>query len=95
MASRHQICRVARSEFENHHQRLRHVGGINPDGSSWKITELDAIAGIEAGRWRFFIAYQGREWDVVVTLSKYGRKYLRTTADRLQPDSLLSLPECP
>ena len=94
MAEPPPICCVGKTAFMNHHQRLRLVGGVNPDGSRWKMTEADAIAGIEAGRWRFYIAYEGREWDIVVTLSKYGRKYIKTAADRLQPDSLLTLPEC-
>jgi hypothetical protein len=94
MPSRYQICCTAKSDFVNHHQRLRRVGGVNRDGSRWMITEEEAVAGIEAGRWRFFIAHAGREWDVVVAVSKYGAKYLKTGTDRLQPDSLLALPEC-
>lgn len=94
MATRHRISCIGKSAFLNHHQRLRQIGGVNPDGSRWKMTEAEAIAGIEAGRWRFYIAYEGREWDIVVTLSKYGSKYIKTAADQLQPDSLLSLPEC-
>jgi hypothetical protein len=94
MPRRYQIHCVARSDRFNHHQRLRRVGGVNRDGARWTISEADAIAAIEAGRWAFFLEYRGREWDVVVTVSKYGDKYLRTAADGLHPDSLLSLPEC-
>jgi hypothetical protein len=32
---------------------------------------------------------------VVVAVSRYGNKYIKTTADGEQPDNLLSLPECP
>ena len=56
MPTRHQICCIARSPFMNHHQRLRYVGGVTPDGAWWKIPETDAIAAIEAGRWTFFVA---------------------------------------
>jgi hypothetical protein len=94
MPSLHQISCIAKSDFVNHHHRLRTIGGVNPDGSRWKMSEDEAIAGIEGGRWRFFIAYAGRDWDVVVATSKYGRKYLKSSADRLQPESLLALPEC-
>ena len=94
MASRHQICCVSRSAFLNHHQRLRGVGGVNPDGSRWKITEEAAIAGIEAGQWSFFIAHAGHEIAVVVATSRYGSKYLKTAEDGLQPESLLALPDC-
>ncbi len=94
MASRHQIHCINRSDRLNHHQRLRNLGGVNPDGSHWKISEEAVIAGIEAGQWNFFIIHAGRDWDVVVAVSKYGPKYLKTAADRLHPDSILSLPEC-
>jgi hypothetical protein len=94
MPIRHQICCVAKSAFMNHHQRLRLVGGVNPDGAWWKMAEADAIAGIEAGRWVFFIGSDGREREVVVATSRYGTKYLKTAADGLQPESLLALPEC-
>ncbi|HVC53940.1 MAG TPA: DUF3892 domain-containing protein [Stellaceae bacterium] len=94
MTSRYQICCVTRSEFLNHHQRLRQVGGVNRDGSWWKISEAAAIEGIEEGRWQFFVADAGRRWDVVVATSKYGRKYIKTEVDGLQPENLLRLPEC-
>ncbi|HEX5322015.1 MAG TPA: DUF3892 domain-containing protein [Stellaceae bacterium] len=94
MPRRHQICRVGKSAFLNHHQRLRLVGGVNPDGAWWTITEAAAIAGIEGKRWSFFVTHQGRQFDVIVATSKYGSKYLMTTLDRLQPEGLLALPEC-
>jgi hypothetical protein len=78
----------------NHHQRLSRVGGVTPDGAWWKIPEADAIAAIEAGRWKFFVAGDRGEREVVVTLSRYGTKYLKTAGDGLQPDGLLALPEC-
>ena len=94
MGSRHQICCIGRSAFLNHHQRLRMLGGVNPDGSRWKITEAAAIAGIEAGQWQFFISRAGQELDVLVATSRYGSKYLKTAEDGLQPESLLALLDC-
>jgi hypothetical protein len=94
MRTRHQICRVAKTAFMNHHQRLRLVGGVNPDGAWWKLPEAEAIAAIEAGRWKFFVASDRGERDVVIAISRYGTKYLKAAADGLQPESLLALPEC-
>jgi hypothetical protein len=94
MPTRHLICCVAKSAFMNHHQRLRRVGGVNPDGAWWRTTEAEAIAGIEAGRWSFFIGGDRGEREVVVAISRYGTKYLKTAADGLQPESLLALPDC-
>jgi hypothetical protein len=94
MPTRHQICCVARTAFMNHHQRLHLVGGVTPDGAWWKISEADAIAGIEAGRWKFFVGSGRGEREVIVGISRYGTKYLKTAADGWQPESLLTLPEC-
>ncbi len=94
MAALYRIHCVTPSDRFNHHQRLRRLGGVNPDGARWRIGEAEAIAGIEAGRWRFVVAYRGRDWEVEVATSKYGTKYLKTAADTLHPDSLLALPHC-
>ncbi len=94
MASRHLIHCITRSDRLNHHQRILAIGGVNRDGTRWKIGEEAAIAGIESGQWRFYVMQDGRELDVIVAVSKYDRKYVKTAADGLQPDSLLALPEC-
>jgi len=94
MTSRYQICCVTQSDRLNHHERIRTIGGINADGSRWTISHRDAIEGIEAGQWSFFIAHAGRQSEIVVAVSKYGPKYLKAAEDKLHPASLLGLPDC-
>jgi hypothetical protein len=82
------------SDLLNHDRRLRAVGGVNPDGAHWRISEAEAITAIETGRWSFHVESRGQVQPVIIAVSRYGSKYLKGAGDRLQPDSLLALPDC-
>ncbi|WP_390346442.1 DUF3892 domain-containing protein [Variovorax boronicumulans] len=94
MASRHEIKCVNKSDRYDPHERIKAVGGVNADGTNWKLSQVDAIQHIEAGRYQFFVTAGGRFVDVIVAVSRFGNKYLKTVSDGDHPNNLLSLYEC-
>ena len=95
MAMRVQIRCINKNPRNDPHKRITHIGGVNPDGNRWKLTEDEAISGIKADKWSFYVSVGGRTVDVIIAKSQYGHEYLKTTADSVEPNNLLGLPECP
>jgi Protein of unknown function (DUF3892) len=94
MPSSHEIKCINKTNRLNPHERIMSIGGMNADGTNWKLSQEQAITGIEKGNWRFFVKVQNRAVDVIVSVSRFGNKYLKTVADGEQPNNLLSLYEC-
>ena len=91
-----QVKCINKSNRYNPHERIINIGGTNSDGTRWKLSQEEAIRGIEDGRWQFYVSRPpGDSVWVIVAISPYGNKYLKTEADGDQPNNLLSLPECP
>ena len=93
MADRFEVNCVNKSDRYNPHERITHLGG-NAGGKRWKITQQEMISGIEGDKWAFLLLEVAGLWSVIVATSRFGNKYVKTTADGEQPDNLLSLPEC-
>ena len=86
---------VVKTDRTSAHERIQSVGGVKPDGSRWILSQDKAIAYIQDGTHVFYIERTGGlRLDVIVATSAHGN-YLKTVADREQPDQLLSLPSCP
>ncbi|HEU0055252.1 MAG TPA: DUF3892 domain-containing protein [Longimicrobium sp.] len=94
MADWHEIRCISRGDGTDTHERVRAVGGTSPSGAPWRLEAEAAIAGIESGRWAFYVNQDNQRVPVVVAVSRHGHKYLKTGADGEEPDNLLSLPDC-
>jgi hypothetical protein len=50
---------------------------------------------MKQGRWSFYVHVGNYRVNVEIATSQWGTEYLKTVSDGVQPDNLLSLPECP
>ncbi len=89
-----QISCINKIDRNNPHERITFIGGINSDGSKWKLSLQQAILDIENGKYNFYVNVNGQIANVIIS-SKNGYKYLKTENDGEQPNNLLSLPDCP
>lgn len=63
---------MARHRIEHIYRRsellksgVEYIGGTNTDGRRWKISIERAIAGINEGKWSFYIQQGSTQFDVV------------------------------
>jgi len=90
----HARC-VVKTDKTNPHERILSVGGVKADGSRWKMTQNEAISYIRDGTYVLYIEKPGgHRFDLIVATNAFG-SYLKTVADREQPEKLMSLPDCP
>jgi hypothetical protein len=95
MAAQYQIMCINKSDRFNPHERIKSIGGVISNGTRWKLSEAEAINGIESGKWQFYVSVGGQSVWVIIARSAQGNKYLKTQNDGEIPNNLLSLPECP
>jgi hypothetical protein len=75
------------------YRTITHIGGLNGDGSLWELSVAEAIEGIRALQWEFYVVGEdGRKSWLHVTVARDGHEYLKTLDDPGVPRKLLALP---
>ena len=93
--SRFRIRCVNRTGRSAVHQKIRFIGGLNADGSAWKLSQEIAVDSIESGKCQLYLLVGRQAVSVLVATAHRGHKYLKAETDPEEPNSLLNLPECP
>lgn len=83
-----QVTCINKTNRFNPHERIQNIGG-----SGFKFSQPDAIRCIEQGVHSFYVTV-GHNTVKVIVAKHEGNKYIKTENDGIQPDNLLSLPEC-
>lgn len=94
MAKTQTIKCINKDDRLDPYERILNVGGTGSNGR-WKISQKAAINHIESGEWIFYVGEGQNRVKVLVAVSPYGNKYIKTESDGKEPNNLLSLPECP
>lgn len=88
MATRHQVTCITPDTADTD-QRIDAIGG-----SGFKYLIDDAISKIENKSHEFYTNVDSKLANVVVAQRSNKTKYLKTTADGVEPNNLLKLPRC-
>lgn len=89
-----QVTCITKPHALSPHEHITHVG--NP-GMNWVWTAEKVIESIDSGTNTFYVLdpYTGKRANIGVVRSAGRRPYLRTYADGVWNDNLLSLTQCP
>ncbi len=89
------ISCINKDDRNNPYEAITHVGGLNPDGTRWRLTLEEAIQSINNNKYHFYVEVNNDRVEVIVAVNPYGHEYLKTVADGDKPNNLLWLNECP
>lgn len=78
---RRAVSSVSRAYSHDPHESIETIGGVNSDHTRWQLSQVAAIAAIEAGTDEFFVNENGRTIKFVV-MAHGGQKYLKVDREK-------------
>lgn len=93
MILKHEVSCITRDDRVNPFERVVTIGGKNPDGSHWHLSQKNAIEAIKSGAHRFYVKDAGRKVEIVIARNSLYCEFLKSETDGDLPLRLLDLPQ--
>lgn len=90
IAERLEVTCIERSEFKNHQECTKSIGG-----AGWRISQLQAIEKIRNNPYAYFVKNKAGKEVYLEIVDHNGTPYLKTQKDDEDLDNLLRLGLCP
>jgi hypothetical protein len=81
MATKHEVNSISKSISANGIEMITHIGGNGNESRSWKISQQEAISGIENNMWEFFVKQGSKTHNLIICICPLGNKYLKIEND--------------
>lgn len=90
-----QITCITKAQSNGGHEHITHAGNPYTASGGWRWTVAEIVDSIDNKTNTFYVEdAQGRRAYVGVVRPNYGPPHIRTYADGVWTDNLLSLPSC-
>ena len=89
MATKHEVTSISRTLAPNGLEMISYIGGNGNESRSWKISQQEAITGIENNIWEFFIKQGSKTHNLIVCVCPLGTKCLKIEEECLEPSHVL------
>nr|WP_271540331.1 DUF3892 domain-containing protein [Bradyrhizobium sp. CCBAU 45321] len=66
MAKRVRIRCINKTDRRSAHERIKNVGGLNSDGTRWKLSVKKTIRNLESREWEYYVEESGVTVEVIV-----------------------------
>lgn len=86
MATEHEVTSISKKKIPNGKEIITYIGGNGNQLRTWKISQQEAIAGIENNIWDFFVRKGSNKHKLIIDICPLGNKYLKIENDKVEID---------
>ncbi|WP_271591560.1 DUF3892 domain-containing protein [Bradyrhizobium sp. CCBAU 65884] len=79
---------INKADRRSAHERIKYVGGLNSDGTRWRLSVQKTIQDLESREWEYYVEESGITAEVIVATDgrhKYIKKGVRPAHDQRPP----------